>query len=464
MVFSTALTGIKSSSDELAVLGNNIANAGTTGFKSSRAEFADIYTSTGGSNPVGAGVAVSSIRQQHTQGSISVTSNNLDMAISGEGFYMLADPGSGAVSYSRAGAFSLDRQGYMINGAEQRLRGLVADGTGTLSQVTTDIQLDTSSSAPNATTDITLGLNLDSGSTAPVTGNAFVGGATVNDSSYNNLTSTTIYDSLGNAHVLTTYYIKADEAAGAAADIASTPAQTSNQWYLGFQIDGNDLYDVTSVNGGAAAATNAARLSRLQFNADGSFNSLAVPTGTGVGNVTPATNGVTEVGATNVLQLTYAPGNGADTMSFNLDFNDPNLGASTQYGSAFTLQVSDQDGFATGRLEDIEVDSEGVIRGRFSNGQNRTLGQVQLAKFPNTEGLRPNGDTNWVESSASGAPTIGVPRTGSLGGISSGSLEGSNVDLTAELVALITAQRNFQANAQTIRTGDAISQTIINLR
>lgn len=458
MVFSSALTGIQATTTELEVIGNNIANSATIGFKQSRAEFADIYTASnsvsGGSSLTGAGVQISNIRQSHAQGTIELTGNNLDIAVGGEGFFILEDD-SGTTSYTRAGAFALDKSGFIIDPAGKRLQGLNANNLGVLNQVTTGVQLDTSSSAPSASSTVTLGVNLDSGATPPTTGNNYVGGSSVSDNTYTNLSSTTIYDSLGNSHVLSLYYIKADDSTGAAADIAGN----NNQWYLGAQIDGNDIYT-------QPGATNALNLPELTFNQDGSFASLSVPGGVGgvpAGDVGTRTNGVSETTG-ETLQFIYDPDNGSEMMNFNIDFNNQSTGGSTQFGSDFSVQTSQQNGFSTGRIEDLEIDPSGIILGRFSNGQSRTLGQVQLASFKNPEALEAISDSSWTETVASGTPTVGVPETGSLGGLSAGSLEQSNVDLTSELVALITSQRNFQANAQTISTADAITQTIINIR
>lgn len=457
MVFSGALTGIQASTTELEVIGNNIANASTIGFKQSRAEFADIYTTSnsvnGGSSQTGAGVQVSHVRQSQVQGSIELTGNNLDLAVGGEGFFVMADE-SGEY-YTRAGSFSLNKSGYIVDASNKRLQGLNSDATGVLTQITRDIQLDTSSSAPSATTEMTIGLNVDSGATPPTTGNLFSGGASVNDNTYNNLSSSTIYDSLGNSHVLSTYYIKADSTTGAAADIAGS----DNQWYLGLQIDGEDVY-------GLPGASNALNLPEISFNQDGTFASLSVPSGVPVGDADASTriNGVSESASTNTLQIIFDPDNGSEMLDLNIDFNNLGIGGSTQFGSDFSVQTAEQNGFSTGRIEDLEVGTGGVIFGRFSNGQSRTLGQVQLASFKNPEGLEPISDSSWTATFKSGDATIGNPETGSLGSLNAGSLEQSNVDLTSELVALITAQRNFQANAQTIQTADTITQTIINLR
>lgn len=454
MVFNTALTGIQAATIELDAIGNNIANAQTSGFKRSRAEFADIFISSnsvsGGASTTGSGVQVASVQQSFTQGNIALTGNNLDLAISGQGFFGVSE--GGALSFTRSGAFSLDKDGYMVNASNQRLQGLTADNTGTLNQTTRDIQVNTSSSTPSATSELVMGINFDSRSTPPTTGSYYVGGTPVNDDSYNNLSSTTIYDSLGNSHVLSIYYIKADASSGAAADIAGS----ENQVYMGFQIDGQDVYSMPG-------ATNAADLPVMTYNGDGTLASIAVPSGVPAGSTSTLTNGIS-LAATNKLQLTYDYGNGSDMTQFTIDFDNAATGGSTQFGSDFSVNTSSQNGYATGRLENLEIDTSGIIFGKFSNGQSRTLGLVQLAYFKNQGGLTQNGDTSWAESFQSGSPTFGSPSTGNLGSLSSGSLEESNVDLTGSLVALIIAQRNFQANAQTIKTADVTTQAIINIR
>lgn len=419
MVFSAALTGISASSSELSVIGNNIANSATTGFKSSRAEFGDIYTSAAGSASIGAGVQITGVKQVHEQGNIQFTDNNLDLAISGEGFFVLSDNGSSL--YSRAGSFGLDKDGYIVNSSGKILQGLLANADGSFQQQTSDLQIDTSSSPPNATAAIGLALNLDASAEVPSVGTFDPD----DDASFNNLSSSTIYDGLGTAHTLTSYYVKTAD----------------NTWDVHFHV----IDSATNARSDITPASNTlvfADTGRIATPVAGSFN-----------------------------LNTFSPSGGAATMDMSMYFDgstapeDIELSASTsQFATDFSVQATTQDGYASGRIEDLEIAGDGRIVGRFSNGTTRDLGQVQLANFRNPEGLRPSGDSTWTESPKSGVPTVGTPTTGSLGTVNAGALEQSNVDLTAELVALITAQRNFQANAQTIRTGDTISQTIINLR
>ncbi|GAB4391760.1 MAG: flagellar hook protein FlgE [Gammaproteobacteria bacterium] len=422
MTFNTALSGIQAANDFLNVASNNIANSSTTGFKLSRAEFVDVVPASAlgtASNVVGTGVRLSNISQQFTQGNISFTENNLDLAISGQGFFVLNDNGTSV--YSRAGAFGVDRNGFIVNSDNQRLTGFQADSDGNISGATGDIAVSTANLSPQATSTASITANLDSRDAAPVAawvGTPTFGGAPPAPNTYNDATSVTIFDSLGNSHVLTTYYIK---------------TSTANQWETRFQIDGVDV----------DASPTATPFTQV-FNADGTFNA----------------------GSSEAITLSWPPldsagnPNGATTpQAVSID-----LSASTQFGSAFSVQALTQNGFTTGRLNNIEIGDTGILFGRYTNGESLALGQIVLANFSNVQGLQPLGDSVWGETFNSGQPLIGEPGTGSLGLIQSGAREESNVDLTAALVDLITGQRNFQANAQVIRTLDTVTQSIINIR
>lgn len=421
MAFNVALSGIKAASSDLSVIGNNIANASTVGFKSSKGEFADVYAASAlgtSSTPIGNGVRLATVKQNFSQGTISFTSNNLDMAINGQGFFRLND--DGATIYSRAGNFGIDREGYIVNSSGMKLMGYVADTKGNITGAEGSIRIDNTNLDPKKTDNVTIGVNLPADAevpTAPWVGSPTFGSPSPLPSTYTNATSTTIYDSLGNTHILTTYFIKNN---------------TPNQWEVRMQVDGVDVDSVPS----NAPFTQ-------MFNANGSFNAVA-----------------SEPIAVSwqPLDATGNP-NGANAQTFAI-----NLENSTQFGSPFALQSTTQDGFTTGRLDSIDVGVTGVLFGRYTNGQSRAMGQVSLANFTNANGLQPLGDSTWGETFASGSPLVGVPGTSSLGLLQSGSLEESNVDLTKELVTLIIAQRDFQANAQTIKTEDEVQQTLINIR
>jgi len=400
MPFAVALSGLNAASSDLSVTANNIANANTTGFKASRAEFADVFAV--GAQDIGNGVSISSVSQQFKQGGVDFTDRGLDLAISGEGFFTVSD--RGVVTYSRAGAFSVDRDGYVVNAQNQRLQIFPVASNGTFNTGTlSDLRLATVDAPPQATTRAEFGVNLPANAAVPPVP-VF---DPTNASSYNHSTAVTIYDSLGATHTATAYFVK---------------TATPNQWESRYYIDGTAV-------GGANTMT---------------YSNLGVLTAPVGGSITlPA----------------YTPPTGAAPITLTTD-----VLSSTQYGSTFGVNQLNQDGFASGRLSNIDVDSTGVIFARFTNGRSNPLGQVALSNFANTQGLRQLGNTSWGETFTSGDAVRGSPGTGSLGLIQSGALESSNVDLTQQLVNMITAQRNFQANAQMISTADQVTQTIINIR
>ncbi len=405
MPFTIALSGLNAASADLGVTANNVANVNTNGFKMSRAQFAEVFavgTQSVSSSASGSGVRLSEIAQQFTQGNIDFTDNALDLAIGGEGFFVLND--SGARSYTRAGAFGVDNQGYVTNAQGARLQSYPYAGSGLFNTGTpSDLQLTTGANPPSATTRATFGINLPANAAVPVNP-AF---DPSDPSSFNHTTSATVYDSLGAAHTATVYFIK-DAAA--------------NTWNTQVEIGGNPV-------GGATQIT---------FDSDGSLLSP-------VGGLMPL--------------APHNPGTGAADISMSLDF-----ATATQFGGTFGVNSLFQDGFTTGRLTGVSVDAEGVVFARFTNGQSTSLGKLALANFVNPQGLQQIGDTNWAESFQSGDALLGEAGTASFGNIQSGALEASNVDLTAQLVQMITAQRNFQANAQMISTADTVTQTVINIR
>ena len=411
MPFRIALSGLNAASSDLKVTGNNIANASTTGFKSSRSEFADVYATSlaGVSNTaVGGGVRLARVAQQFAQGNVEFTNNNLDLAINGEGFFILSD--NGASIYTRAGAFSIDREGYVVNSSGQRLQVFQPIGgsntnfdTGSLN----DLQISLAEGAPKATSSVDLAVNLDAGEST--TGTA----ASINPSdpsTYNYSTSFTVYDSFGESHAASMYFLR--------------DSTNPLQWHVRMTLDGSDV--TTSGN----------TTTTLTFNTDGSLNA-------------PAT----------VAYDAFTPSNGASPISLNIDFADL-----TQYGSDYAVNGLIQDGYTTGKLTGLDIDDTGVVSARYTNGQSTALGKIALATFPNVQGLQQLGDTNWAETFSAGDRIVGEAGTSSFGLIQSGALEASNVDIAEQLINLITAQRNFQANSQVISTADTITQTIINIR
>lgn len=429
MSFQQGLSGLNAAAKNLDVIGNNVANSGTVGFKSGQAQFADVYAASlsgAGSSQTGLGAKVTTIAQQFTQGNISATNNPLDVAITGKGFFRLSN--NGAITYSRNGQFQLDKDGFIVSSAGLRLTGYQVDAaTKEISGSLGDMQLNTADISPKPTTIAAPVVNLDSGSTAiatawPATLTAVVP-ATVpptyvqpSSTLYNSSTSTTVYDSQGNSHVATLYFTKT----------------AANNW---------DVHGV--MDGGLANAGKVLTFSPLVF---GTTGQLTAPLGPPIGLGTAQTIGWTDAGVDG-------------TQTLNLNFN-----GTTQFGEPFGVNALIQDGFAAGRLAGFNVGIDGMVLGRYTNGQTNTMGQVALANFANPQGLQSLGNNQWSESPSSGQALVGIPGTSSLGSLQSGAVEDSNVDLTAELVNMITAQRAYQANAQTIKTQDSIMQTIVNLR
>lgn len=400
MPFRVALSGLNSASSDLNVTANNIANANTSGFKGSRAEFADVFAV--GAQAIGNGTRLAAVSQEFSQGGVDFTDRALDLALSGEGFFTMSD--NGVITYTRVGSFGVDRNGFVVNNQDQRLQIFPPANNGTFNTGTLqDLQLSTTDSPPQASSITEFGVNLPANATPPA-----IPVFDPNDAaSFNHSTAITIYDSLGATHTATVYFVK---------DAAP------NVWDASFYIDGNAV-------GGANQLT---------------YSPFGVLTAPATGSFTlPA----------------FAPPNGSAPITLTTQFAQ-----STQFGSEFGVNLLSQDGFAAGRLSNIDVDPNGVVFARFTNGRSEPLGQVALSNFSNVQGLRQLGDTSWGESFTSGDAIRGAAGTASFGQIQSGALEASNVDLTEQLVNMITAQRNFQANAQMISTADQVTQTIINIR
>ncbi|KZY38494.1 MULTISPECIES: flagellar hook-basal body complex protein [unclassified Oleiphilus] len=654
MPFNVALGGLRASSTDLEVTGNNIANASTVGFKRSRAEFGDVYSNSffgRGATSTGDGVAVQNIRQMFGQGNVSLTDNNLDLAITGKGFFVLSDQGE--AKYSRAGQLGVDKDGFMVNNTGMRVQGFQADEGGTVSGVLGDLVVDANDLPPSRSTNVEAALNLDSSEEAltqsgttinsngatdvgvaqagivngyasqdievtfpdgtsqtitttaestagaiasqfsllegvdatastsstitlagydnasgnmsislngisfqpagatdalqladlgtrinssalvgvtavidsatgdlqiiqdqganlvfgfagvsgdsfevlgsdaaatpvvldpdavPAVLNATVGGGVsivldegvvatnlsastpvitnftgapfVNNQfsptdpgTYNHATSTTIFDSLGNSHVLTMYFVK-----------QQSSLSGENTWQMHVQVDNQDVGDPLIGTDASRATYN------LVFRDDGTLNET-LSDDVLISNWDPLDSQGNQNGAArplNVVDGGVLPIPQPPTSSnFEVD-----VSSFTQFGSPFAVNDLSQNGYTTGRLVGLDVDESGVILSRFSNGESLVLGQVALANFNDVEGLSPDGDSVWVQTFASGDPIVGAPGTASLGLLTASAVEQSNVDLSAELVNLIVAQRNYQANSKTIETADTIQQTILNI-
>lgn len=406
MGFQQGLSGLNAASKSLDVIGNNVANSGTVGFKGSQAQFADVFAASlngGGGAQIGIGTKLSTVAQQFTQGNISTTNSPLDVAINGNGFFRMSQ--NGAATFTRNGQFQMDKNGYIVNSSGLRLTGYDVDATGNIIPTDpVDLQFTATKQIllPKTTSTMGIGMNLDSRSTVP-TNPVF----NPNDTTtFNSSTSANVFDSLGNSHVLSTYFVKT----------------AANTW------------DVQATFDGAIIASPGT----LTFNGSGVLTTAM-----------PLASAVSVVLA-----------NGANTpLTFDLDFT-----GSTQFGALFGVNTLTQDGFSSGTLAGFNISTDGAILGRYTNGQSKKLGQVVLASFPNSQGLQSLGNNQWAQTPDSGQPLVGVAGTGKLGVLQSAAVEDSNVDMTAELVNMITAQRIYQANAQTIKTQDQVLQTLVNLR
>jgi flagellar hook protein FlgE len=407
--FSIALSGLTAASSDLDVTANNVANADTVGFKGSRAEFADVFAAGAvnlNTSAVGEGVRLDSTAQQFTQGNISTTSSNLDLAISGDGFFTLQDPTNGTV-YTRNGEFSEDKNGNVVTASGQALQVYPPTGTGGFNTgALEDLNLQTAQSAPQVTSGGTAILNLPADSPVPPNA-ATLGFVPTDPTTFNQSTSTTVYDSLGNAFPATFFF---------------TQTPVPGTWAVNMTVNGQSAGAAQDISFGSTGAINSANGGILSF---GGF----LP---GTGAVSP------------------------QPMTFNFS-------QSTQFGGGFGVTSITQNGFTTGQLSTVSIDPTGVVSAVYTNGRSTQLGQLALANFPNPQGLKQLGDTNWAETFSSGTHISGTAGSSGFGDIQSGALEASNVDLTTELVNMITAQRSFQANAQVITTANQLSQTVINI-
>ena len=491
MSFEQGLSGLSAASSSLSAIGNNVANASTVGFKQSTAQFADMFAaSLAGASAVsvGTGVSISSIAQQFTQGNITTTTNPLDTAISGPGFFQLTNT-AGATVYSRNGQFHMDKNGFMVNAQGDKVNGYMPNAAGViLGGAPVPLQINPANIQPQASSTSTVGVNLSSASPVPTTSTF----SPTDPTSYTNSTSMTVYDSLGASHVATVYFARqpitiagtgtvtvaggvgtmtlgstSGLSVGNTVTLASTPPIT----YTITAIPSATTLTVTpaTANAGGAATTNAPSSNwNTYLTVDGNsipaagtaltqltFNSLGA-----LASTTPAT---TPLGSITSSPLFPNSTSVSTTQAITFDFNSPTAGT-TQYGSPFAVNTLTQDGYASGQLNSTSTSADGTIMGRYSNGQTRSLGQIVLANFTGVQGLQDIGNNSWVQTAASGNPLVGPPGSGGLGTLQSSATEDSNVDLTAALVNMITAQRVYQANAQTIKTEDTLMQTVVNLR
>ena len=420
MSFQQGLSGLNAAAKNLDVIGNNVANSNTTGFKQSVATFGDVFAASlggGDATQVGIGSNLSSVSQQFSQGNITTTNNPLDIAINGKGFFRLSE--AGAISYARNGQFSIDKGGYIVASTGANMTGFLADTNGNIVPgVLASLQLPTTDQTPKPTQNITVGANL-SASDAIKDPALFI---STKPETFNFSTATSVIDSLGKSHTATMFFNKT----------SVDPATQNSTWTTSLYVD--------------SASADAGAPSVITFDSGGKpilVDGLAI---------TPANDPIKTVTA-------LALNNGAAPLALKMDF-----ARMTQYGSSYSVNALDQDGYTSGGLSGFSIGVDGTIIGRYNNGQTQTLGQVALANFSNAQGLKPMGESRWTETVSSGAALVGAPGTASLGSLQSAAREDSNVDLTAELVNMITAQRIYQANAQSIKTQDAVLQTLVNLK
>lgn len=412
MGFQQGLSGLNSASSQLDTIGNNVSNASTVGFKSSRTEFGDLFSTSfyGVANTsAGIGSQVNAVTQSFSAGNITPTGRSLDLAINNNGFFIVRqNPTSttGSLAYTRNGQFQVDKDGYIVNGND-RLQGWMANNGVVTQGPVTDLKLQTNLISPAVTTKVTMGVNVDSRLLPPTVTPL----NPTNTNSFNWSNAAQVYDSLGNQHNLTLYYVK------------GTATTTGTPWTVTAYVDGSP-----------ASGTNT-----YTMNYDTSGN---------LTNTTP-------------FSVTFSPTpvNGSSApVTFTVDYT-----GSTQVAQASGTPTETVDGYAPGTLSSMNIDTHGNIMASFSNGQNKVIGQVALATFTNSQGLQNEGGNRWQQTLSSGVPAYNAPGSGNSGTVQSQALEDSNVDLTSELVNMITAQRFYQANAQTIKTEDTLMQTIINL-
>ena len=434
MSFQQGISGLNAASRNLEVIGNNIANASTVGAKLARAEFAGVYANAAGAQAAGdtgMGVEIAGVMQQFTQGPVRTTENPLDVAINGTGFFQVTRADGSDAAYTRNGQFHLDNTGYVVNSQGMRLQGFPIDAaTGRAGGVAGSINLPTQGIAPQVTRNAGVALNLD-GRTAAPTG-ATPAFSLSDPSSYTASTALSVYDQQGNEQVVSLYFRR---------------TAVDNQWDVYAALNGNAVPPV--------AAGVQPPAGRLAFGPDGTFDAAASGTLAG---------GVLAPGAL-TLDLPFSvatlpvTGGTATTAPVDLTF-----AGSTQFGRSFGVTAVSQDGFTAGQLTGYGVNADGLLEARYSNGKTLGAARIALADFRNSQGLAPAGGNLWRATPASGQPALGGPGSANLGLLQGGALEDSNIDITAQLVEMITAQRAYQANAQTIKTQDQMMSTLVNLR
>ena len=428
MAFSQAVSGLNAAATNLDVIGNNIANSATYGFKSGTASFADMFAGS----KVGLGVKVAGITQDFTDGTTTNTGRGLDVAISQNGFFRMVDS-NGSVFYSRNGQFKLDENRNIVNMQGLQLTGYPATGTPPTIQQGANpapITIPNTLMAAKTTTTASMQVNLNSTDKLPTK-------TPFNPSdadSYNKKGSVTVLDSQGNAHDMNIFYVKTGP----------------NKW---------DVYTQDASVTGSVATKNAV----MNFSANGTLTSVNNYVEEPVDPLDPTGPKHLVEGPANAqpqIQISTGTINGAVPANFSLSF----LNSMQQNTGANNIVATSQNGYKPGDLVSYQINNDGTVVGNYSNEQQQVLGQIVLANFANNEGLASQGDNVWAATQASGVALLGTAGTGNFGKLTNGALEASNVDLSKELVNMIVAQRNYQSNAQTIKTQDQILNTLVNLR
>jgi flagellar hook protein FlgE len=419
MGYQQGLSGLSGASNDLDVIGNNIANANTVGFKGGQAQFADMYANsvaTAVNNQIGIGSQMSEVQQQFGQGTITTTSQALDVAINGNGFFQMSS--NGANVYSRNGVFNLAANGTIVNAAGQTLMGYAANAQGVInSSSTVPLVVPNSNLPPAATKNVSFAFNLNSQTAVP-TQTPF---DPTNANTYSATSQINVNDSLGGTHAVNVFFVK----------------QSTGSWEA-YATTGTGNTPVTGTSTGVAGD-----LGKVSF--DQSGNLIPTPPATAI---TPFSFSIPDAASNTAGAV--------QTMSMSFV-------GTTQYGATTGLVSSNQDGYTSSELAGFSVGPDGTLTGTYTNGKTQALGQIALATFANQNGLQDLGGNNYQQTAASGLAQVSVPGSTNHGSLQGGAVENSNVDLTSSLVDLITAQRNYQANAQTIKTQQTVDQTLINL-
>ncbi len=434
MSFYTSLSGLQGAQTELSTISHNLANSGTNGFKRSRVEFGDVIASTSTKSPtqlIGSGSYVKAIKQQYSQGGLQQSQSSLDLAISGEGFFCVKpNPNTNEIAYTRNGSFSVSADRLVVDSQGSTVQVYPVDGSGTVVATgldeTVSLSLPRTSGTPRATSSAKVSVNLSANAPLPANDPKWTPASPYafsrfDPDTYNFSSSTVIFDSVGNPNTLTNYYVRQTLPGGAV---------TTSDWLTYTFVGGEQL------SADPLQPTPPVPLT-MTFDANGDLQSPAGPT----------------------TFATFQPPNAAP-QDMMVDFSV----ATSQRPSAFAIIAQSQDGQPIGQLEGVTVDAGGLVKASFSNGQTQALGKIVLAQFSNNQGLRQLGNSYWAVSGLSGAPDLGQAGEAGFGGLLAGAIERSNVDMTEELVGLIAAQRNFQANAKAIDTASQLTQSIINIR